>query len=550
MYQVEIRHNDLNKYRVIKGSDPHVVEQKAKVQLIEWDEMWEKKEAKLAQQEAREQAALEKEQKKTLAAQRTEEAEQQLASLENTLRYTLDIDDRIDWEKLKDKSQFPKDMPSLPKFTTIPREPQQMDERYVPKLSLIDKMIGPFKQKKMEYAERLFKQDHATWLADKKRITNKNDELQSAYEEQVRGWEAEKEKFLTQQKENNDAIEIQMTSYLKGDPGAVAEYCDMVLSNSDYPDFFPQEFDIDYNPNTKMLLVDYFLPAQRDIPSIKEVKYIQSRDEFKESFLSAAAFNKLYDDLLYQMTLRTIHELYEADTINAIESVVFNGWVNSVDKATGNEVNACILSIQTLKEEFLNINLSMVEPKSCFKSLKGIGSSKLHSLSPVAPLLRMDREDSRFVSSYAVVDSLDETDNLAAMDWQDFEHLIRELFEKEFNQSGGEVKITRASKDGGVDAIAFDPDPIRGGKIVIQAKRYTNVVGVSAVRDLYGTVLNEGATKGILVSTADYGPDAYSFQKGKPLTLLNGNNLLHLLEKHGHKAKIDLKEAKKILAEK
>ncbi|RKJ10548.1 restriction endonuclease, partial [Butyricicoccus sp. 1XD8-22] len=113
----------------------------------------------------------------------------------------------------------------------------------------------------------------------------------------------------------------------------------------------------------------------------------------------------------------------------------------------------------------------------------------------------------------------------------------------------GEVKITQASKDGGVDAVAFDPDPIRGGKIVIQAKRYTNVVGVSAVRDLYGTVMNEGATKGILVSTADYGPDAYNFAKDKPLTLLNGNNLLHLLQKHGHKAKIDLKEAKKILSE-
>ena len=39
------------------------------------------------------------------------------------------------------------------------------------------------------------------------------------------------------------------------------------------------------------------------------------------------------------------------------------------------------------------------------------------------------------------------------------------------------MKITQASKDGGVDAVAFDPDPIRGGKIVIQAKRYTNVVG-------------------------------------------------------------------------
>lgn len=75
------------------------------------------------------------------------------------------------------------------------------------------------------------------------------------------------------------------------------------------------------------------------------------------------------------------------------------------------------------------------------------------------------------------------------------------------------------------------------------------MVGVSAVRDLYGTTVNEGATKGILVTTADYGPDAYEFAKGKPLTLLNGSNLLHLLEKHGHRAKIDLKEAKKLLAE-
>ncbi|HEY1464738.1 MAG TPA: restriction endonuclease, partial [Terriglobales bacterium] len=99
------------------------------------------------------------------------------------------------------------------------------------------------------------------------------------------------------------------------------------------------------------------------------------------------------------------------------------------------------------------------------------------------------------------------------------------------------------------DAIAFDPDPIRGGKIVIQAKRYTNPVGVSAVRDLFGTVHNEGATKGILVTTSDYGPDAYEFAKGKPLTLLSGSELLYLLEKHGHRAKIDLAEAKRIYAE-
>lgn len=149
-------------------------------------------------------------------------------------------------------------------------------------------------------------------------------------------------------------------------------------------------------------------------------------------------------------------------------------------------------------------------------------------------------------AEYTVVDNIDEGVNLAAMDWQDFENLIREIFEQEFNATGGEVKITQASRDGGVDAVAFDPDPIRGGKIVIQAKRYTNVVGVSAVRDLYGTVLNEGATKGILVTTSNFGNDAYAFAQGKPLTLMNGANLLFLLEKHGHKARIDIREAKQL----
>jgi restriction system protein len=155
-------------------------------------------------------------------------------------------------------------------------------------------------------------------------------------------------------------------------------------------------------------------------------------------------------------------------------------------------------------------------------------------------MLSLNREDPRFVVSYNVADSLNDKTNLAAMDWLDFENLIRELFEKEFSKNGGEVKITQASRDGGVDAIAFDPDPIRGGKIVIQAKRYTNPVGVAAVRDLFGTVHNEGATKEILVITSEYGPDAYEFAKGKPLTLLSGSELLYLLSTHGYHAKIDI----------
>ena len=94
---------------------------------------------------------------------------------------------------------------------------------------------------------------------------------------------------------------------------------------------------------------------------------------------------------------------------------------------------------------------------------------------------------------------------------------------------GLETRLTQASRDGGVDCVAFDMRPVLGGKVVIQAKRYADTVGVSAVRDLYGTVLNEGAGKGILVTTSGYGQAAFDFAANKPIELLSGPNLLSLL---------------------
>ncbi len=202
------------------------------------------------------------------------------------------------------------------------------------------------------------------------------------------------------------------------------------------------------------------------------------------------------------------------------------------------------MSLHVERDEFLSINLARIDPKACFRGLKGVAASGLHDLVPVAPILRIDTSDRRFVGTQNF--TVEHGTNIAAIGWEDFEHLVREIFEQEFGKAGGQVNVTRTTRDGGVDAVAFDPDPIRGGKTVIQAKRYTNTVDVAAVRDLYGTVLNEGANKGILVTTSTFGPDAYRFAKGKPLTLLDGQNLLHLLERHGHRAYIDLAEAKKL----
>ncbi len=95
---------------------------------------------------------------------------------------------------------------------------------------------------------------------------------------------------------------------------------------------------------------------------------------------------------MYQITLRTIHELLRADAANAIEAVSFNGWVNSINKSIGKRENNCILSVHVKKKEFSEINLRHVEPKTCFNTLKGVGSSNLSGLTPVQPILQIKRQ--------------------------------------------------------------------------------------------------------------------------------------------------------------
>lgn len=547
MWQIELRHDGLNKYRVIRGNDQSIVHRKAQAQQAIWDEMWQKRVERDTRQQERELKRQELEDSLEEARGRTEAAQDELAELSSILAHTLGIDDKVDWDALKKPEDFPEPPPEKPRPEPLPIKPQLSSLQYQPTLGFLDKLISSRRERICRDCEEAYARDVESWKGRLAEVESENAARDSKFSDELAAWNESRSSYAEDARVANAAVDARRALYDARDPNAILDYCELVLSNSKYPEYFPQSFDCDYTPETRMLVVDYELPAVDSLPSIKEVKYVKTRDEFDEISIGDAALRKLYDEVLYQICLRSIHELFESDTADALDSVVFNGWISSTDRATGKPIHPCVLSVQTTKSNFKDINLSAVDCRACFKSLKGVASTKLSSMAAVPPIMTISREDDRFIQSYGVVQELDDRTNLAAMDWEDFEHLIRELFEKEFAKSGGEVKVTQASRDGGVDAIAFDPDPIRGGKIVIQAKRYTRTVGVSAVRDLYGTVLNEGATKGVLVTTADYGPDAYEFSSGKPLTLLNGSNLLHLLEKHGHRAKIDLKEAREML---
>ncbi len=352
-----------------------------------------------------------------------------------------------------------------------------------------------------------------------------------------------RDQYARECKEQKQRVESMVEGYCAGlRPHVIARF-QHILGSLKLPGSIPRDWEIDFDEDQRILIVEVALPDVVHRPPLKTVLLKSGR---VTKPLNQTEKKELVPAVHPATILRFAYELFRNDDVEIVNLLVLNGWVNFDDPNTGIDTRAYTASLMLERSQISSLNLDKLDPVAAFQSLNGKSAGKLIEIIPIEPSLSLNKKDSRFVDAKAVLNMLGSATNLAAMDWQDFEHLIRELFEKEFSGRGSEVKITQASRDRGVDAIAFDPDPIRGGKYVIQAKRYSNTVDVSAVRDLCAVVRKEGASRGILVTTSTYGADAYAFANNEPVTLLNGAELLGLLKKHGYSFRINLQEARQL----
>ncbi|WP_019123772.1 restriction endonuclease [Brevibacillus massiliensis] len=508
-YEETIYNEYLGKVKTIKAETLWELDLKVSNQIAIWD----KQEKRLKEKERVEDL-------KSEAEYETEMAREMIQAYTNILQDTLNRDDKLDWNSQMKNDTFPEfefeDPPSIEEIKSNHpfTEPSLFEKIFLRKR--VEKRRKEHEEKITELFQQL------------------NNEYQQKRDYALNKFNEEKEKFHEKQEKHNTEIMNWKYAFENGETEAIEKYIKTVLASSTYPSDFEIKYDIQYLNGIQTIIVNYHLPSPDQVPNITEYKYVVSKKEIVPKKMKAKEFEQFYNSIVFQTTLRTIHEIFESDYTRAIQVVVFNGWVNYIDESNGLEVTSCIITVQTTREEFERINLSLINPQKCIQSLKGLYAGSLINLGPVKPIMNINTDDSRFVESKDVLSELNSYENLATMPWEEFEHLVRGLFAKMFSEDGAEVNVTRASRDGGVDAIAFDPDPIKGGKFVIQAKRYNNVVPVSAVRDLFGTMIHEGATKGILVTTSSFGKDAYEFVKDKPITLIDGQNLLFLFNKYGY----------------
>ncbi|MGW5421399.1 restriction endonuclease [Streptomyces sp. NPDC003943] len=314
-------------------------------------------------------------------------------------------------------------------------------------------------------------------------------------------------------------------------PEDVVAFFSAVLSRSTvWPADFPRRVSAAYDRGTRRLVLDWELPGFEVVPAAKGVKYLPSTDQEKEVPRPVTQRRALYRDVLAQSVLLAVRELFVADRSGVLERVALNGYVAGVDPATGVPGRVCVASVAVDRPVFDGLNLALVSAVECVTgALSGRLSARPDERAAVQPFALPEQ-----AGSGAVGHGDGDEPDLLAMDPIAFEGLVAQLF----RARGLEAVTTQRSNDGGVDVRALDPDPISGGSIIVQVKRYRNTVPPSAVRDLFGTVQDAGANKGVLVTTSRFGPGSYTFASGKPLTLIPGAELVELLRQHGLRGRL------------
>ncbi len=513
-YSLNISNPELGEFKEVKGYSRAEVEAKAAKQIAIWDK-------KVTRQREQQKVA----DLRRRAEMQSDEAQTLIDEYEGILQATLVFNDRLDWNLLYDNRVFVSE-----KYNGKPPTIESIREEIrVPEQSFLEPIWSAKKNRRLEL-EELASQ---TYLERREKYLEQVD-LFTKQQNQVRA------EFEQNQSIQHDEINRFKAGYEKGEKQSVEDYFDLVLERSQYPEGFEYETLVDFDPIGQTLIVNFRLPTPENIPNIVEYRFIQSRKIINSIEMKKREFEQFYNSVVFQITLRTIHEIFESDYANNCNVVVFNGWIQGVNKSTGSDFTAVTISCQAERSVFESIDLSRVDPQECVRGLKGLVGGSLTNLAPVRPIMQISRDDDRFVESREILADLDSSRNLAQMPWEEFEHLVRELFNAIFEADGGEVKVTRASRDGGIDAVAFDPTPIRGGKFVIQAKRYNGLVSPSAARDLYGAMLDEGASKGLLVTTGYFGHGSREFVKDKPIELIDGSSLVYLFQEHGHNVRIEL----------
>ncbi len=333
----------------------------------------------------------------------------------------------------------------------------------------------------------------------------------------------------------HDFVDRWTVDFAEGTRKAVADYFREILAAQRYPGDFPTGVKVAYLPAERQLVADIDLPLLDAVPELGSCEYQPTRKALKHKPLGAQARNTLYQLIIAQMALRTLRSVFLADRAGLAGTVVCNGYVDTINTATGQPAHWCLVSVEVERELFDQLDLTRVRPLDCLAYLHAKVSRTPEKCTPVQPIIDYPWDDLPYSDELDSAAGLDTVQNLLDLDGYEFEHLMVQLFEA--IPVFDEVRRTRSRADGGIDLVAVNTTPFIGGRVAIQAKRYAShrKVDIAAVREIVGSISQREFNKGIIITTSGFTKAARDEASRLGVELYDRERLLWLLRHHLHR---------------
>ena len=249
----------------------------------------------------------------------------------------------------------------------------------------------------------------------------------------------------------------------------------------------------------------------------------KTKNEIKVITMSEKERNSIYNQVVFSIALNSITNVFKQDIHNNIDTIVFNGYIKDIDLSTGQDITPYIISVMVDKNVFKSIDMSRIDKLKCIKeTMQGrVDINSNLCFKEITPIAKCDYLNRSVVSSESI--------NLLEVGPFVLESLVCTLF----RNMGYDVLQTNKTNDGGIDCILNHDDPIVGGKVIAQVKRYKNNIDIPKLREFESVLRNSDAMKGIFISTSNFSSNCEKFASDNNISLINGNLLVDYFNQYG-----------------
>lgn len=347
----------------------------------------------MARATAAEQKAAEREAKRLHEEARLAEVASLNAQLAETndeidsiLSATLDVDDFVDLEQLRVAPEHPPFARADLEVPTPPPAPISAPPEPVLVEPEAPKGLGGVFGGKKKHAEAVaaaqaaFAVAHQDWQAQAAAVPARQlqqiHERDAAEQQRLAALEQARDEYRRECDEReaevaeaNHALDELISRLQAGADSAIQEYIGIVLANSVYPESLSIEHDFQFDSDLKELALTVRMSPPDGLPTEKEYKFVKAKDEITATALPKKDLKDRYSNAVYQVALRTLHEVFEADRAAHINTIALTVVTEAADTATGLAKQTALVAVAAERESFLTFDLSNIVPLATLQHL-------------------------------------------------------------------------------------------------------------------------------------------------------------------------------------